>query len=199
MKSRAPYRWMLILGLIGLIATCTLAQGSIRTLLFAGERASGTGISATVVPAAGMEAQGRMSAQVTRVVDGDTIDVLIGGQVTRVRYIGINAPESVKPDHAVERMGHEASATNRALVDGKTVYLERDVSDTDSYGRLLRYVYVDDLFVNAELVRLGLAEARRYPPDLKHQSVLDDMESEARAARRGIWSTDTGTAHPSGE
>ena len=113
---------------------------------------------------------------------------LVDGKTTRVRYIGINAPESVRPDYPVEYMGPEASDTNRALVGGKTVYLERDVSDTDQYGRLLRYVYVDGLFVNAELVRLGLADARRYPPDLKHQNVLDDMESEARAARRGIWS-----------
>ena len=74
------------------------------------------------------------------------------------------------------------------LVEGKLVRLERDVSETDRYNRLLRYVYVDSVFVNAELVRAGLARARAYPPDTRYQDYLEKMEAEARRDGRGIWS-----------
>jgi len=67
------------------------------------------------------------------------------------------------------------------------VTLEKDISETDKYGRLLRYVYVDDLFVNGELVRLGYAEAVSYPPDVKYQEVLSELEREARDEGRGLW------------
>ena len=118
---------------------------------------------------------------VTRVIDGDTVDV---GTGQRVRYIGIDAPE-VHP--VMEACGIEARETNRMLVEGKKVRLERDVSDKDKYGRLLRYVYVDDVLINAELVRLGLAEARAYPPDTRYQDLLEQLEKEAREAGRGMW------------
>lgn len=118
---------------------------------------------------------------VTMVIDGDTI-VIDTGQ--RVRYIGMDTPEV---HSRVEALGIKAWQANRDLVEGKRVRLEKDVSETDRYGRLLRYVYVDDIFVNAELVRRGLAEARAYPPDTRHQELLEAMEREARAAERGIW------------
>lgn len=121
------------------------------------------------------------SARVIKVVDGDTI-VIEGGY--EVRYIGIDTPE-VHP--RVEAFGMEAWQTNRQLVGGKEVRLERDVSETDRYGRLLRYVYVGDTFVNAELVRQGLARAKAYPPDTRHQNYLEQMEAEARQAGRGMW------------
>jgi micrococcal nuclease len=121
------------------------------------------------------------TAKVIQVIDGDTITVE-GGY--RVRYIGIDTPEI----HPVpEAYGTEAWQVNRQLVEGKEVRLVRDVSETDKYGRLLRYVYVDDVLVNAELVRLGLAEAKAYPPDIKYQDYLEEMEAEARKAGRGIW------------
>ena len=82
----------------------------------------------------------------------------------------------------------EAWLANRELVEGKRVRLERDVSDTDRYGRLLRYVYIDDISVNAELVKRGLAHAKAYPPDTKYQEYLEKLEAEARLANRGIWS-----------
>jgi len=88
---------------------------------------------------------------VTKVIDGDTI-IVEGGY--RVRYIGIDAPE-IRP--RLEAFGMEAWQANRQLVEGKKVRLERDVSETDKYERLLRYVYVNDILVNAEMVRLGLA------------------------------------------
>lgn len=121
------------------------------------------------------------TARVIQVIDGDTITIE-GGY--RVRYIGIDTPE-VHPE--VEALGLEAWQANRELVDGKVVRLERDVSEVDQYGRLLRYVYVDDIFVNAELVRQGLAYARAYPPDTKHQDYLEELEREARQAGRGMW------------
>ena len=121
------------------------------------------------------------TAKVTRVIDSDTI--VIQGDY-RVRYIGIDTPE-IHP--TVEDYGIEAWEVNRELVEGKEIRLEMDVSETDKYGRLLRYVYVDDTFVNAELVRLGLAEARAYPPDTRYQDELETLESEARQAGRGMW------------
>jgi micrococcal nuclease len=124
---------------------------------------------------------------VTEVVDGDTIKVSIGGDVYTVRYIGIDTPETVHPTRGVEPYGAEASAANRRLVEGQTVRLERDVSETDRYGRLLRYVWVGDVMVNAELVRLGYAQVSTYPPDVARQEEFSRLEAEAREAGRGLW------------
>ena len=101
-----------------------------------------------------------------------------------MRYIGIDTPE-IYP--RLEAFGREAWQANRRLVEGKRVRLERDVSETDKYGRLLRYVYVDGVFVNAELVKQGLAWAKAYPPDTKYQDYLEQMETEAREAGREMW------------
>jgi len=115
------------------------------------------------------------------VIDGDTITIE-GGY--RVRYIGIDAPE-IHPD--LEAFGIEAREANRKLIAGKEVRLERDISETDKYGRLLRYVWVDDVLVEAELVRQGLAQAKTYPPDTKYRDYLEQMQAEAIEAGRGMW------------
>ena len=120
-------------------------------------------------------------SKVARVIDGDTIEIAGG---VRVRYIGIDAPEVHSGEEAY---GREAWAVNREMVEGKLVRLEKDVSERDRYGRLLRYVYVDDVFVNGELVRLGCAQSVAYAPDTKHQRLLDELEDEARDAHRGLW------------
>lgn len=131
-------------------------------------------------PALGGEGE---QATVTRVIDGDTIDVRLNGRTERVRYIGINTPER-------DEVCYEAAtAANAALVSGKQVTLVRDVSETDSYGRLLRYVYVGDVFVNAEMVAGGYAESRAYPPDTRQQMYLDSLERAAKAAGRGCHPT----------
>lgn len=117
-------------------------------------------------------------ALVTEVIDGDTI-VIKGGD--HVRYIGVDAPESG------EFYYQESKEANEDLVAGKKVRLESDISERDSYGRLLRYVYVDDNFVNAEMVRQGCAWAVAYPPDVKYQVYLEAMENEARQTKRGFW------------
>jgi len=124
------------------------------------------------------------TAQVVEIVDGDTIDVQIGGRVFRVRYIGINTPEVGQP------CADEVTAKNVELVGGKTVTLVKDISETDKFDRLLRYVYVGDLFVNAELVRQGYANAATYPPDVAHADLFVQLEAEARAAGRGCWAAD---------
>lgn len=110
------------------------------------------------------------SATVTRVIDGDTIEVELDGQTHQVRYIGINTPE------ADQTCGSEATMANAELVQGQTVTLVKDVSEIDQYGRLLRYVYVGDVFVNAQLVTEGYAQAEQYPPDVAHYDDFVNLE-----------------------
>jgi len=130
----------------------------------------------------------RIEAPVVKVIDGDTIKVRLEGQVYSVRYIGIDTPETVHPDRPIEWMGPEASEANRRLVEGQTVYLEKDVSEVDQYGRLLRYVYLaDGTFVNAELVRMGYAQVSTFPPDVRYQDLFLEKQREAREAERGLW------------
>lgn len=122
--------------------------------------------------------------KVVNVVDGDTVK-LEGGEV--VRYIGIDAPETVHPSKPAQCFGREAGEKNSELVEGKEVRLVKDVSETDKYGRLLRYVYAGDIFVNEYLVRNGYAKASSYPPDVKYQDQFRQAEEEARNSKRGLW------------
>jgi micrococcal nuclease len=124
-----------------------------------------------------------LTGPVVKVVDGDTIDVDLDGQRVRVRYIGVNTPETKHPTKGREPCGGEASAANRTLVDGRTVRLELDVQPWDRYQRLLAYVYVGELMVNAELVRQGYAQ----PPDVRYQSQFLDLQRAAREAGVGCW------------
>ncbi len=135
----------------------------------------------TVVPPDAIE------ALATRVIDGDTIEVEIEGVSYKIRYIGIDTPELHHPTKPVGYYAQEAYEKNRELVEGKTVYLEKDVSETDRYGRLLRYVYVGDVFVNAYLVQQGYALVSTYPPDVKYQDRFLELQREAREAGRGLW------------
>jgi endonuclease YncB( thermonuclease family) len=125
------------------------------------------------------------------VIDGDTIEVLIDGQIYTVRYIGMDTPEIDDPRPDIQAVAEEATLVNRNLVEGKAVKLEKDVSETDRYGRLLRYVYVGDTFVNADLVASGYAWAKSYPPDVKYDALLKDLETEARETYLGIWCNTT--------
>ena len=125
------------------------------------------------------------TVKVTRVIDGDTIEIE-GGQ--KVRYIGIDTPETVDPRKPVQCFGIEASNINKELVEGKNVRLAKDISEIDKYGRLLRYVYVDNTFVNDLLVREGYAHSSSYPPDIKYQNQLTQAEQEAQQNSRGLWS-----------
>ena len=97
---------------------------------------------------------------VTRVIDGDTIVVFVDGQLVTVRYIGIDAPETVYPGTGVEYFGPEAREKNRQLVEGKAVFMVKDVSETDQYNRLLRYVMVGNLYGRVCELRAGAAGVR---------------------------------------
>lgn len=130
-------------------------------------------------------------AIVTRIIDGDTIDVSIDGQTFRVRYIGMDTPERDMPFFS------EATDANRQLVEGQTVILVKDVSETDRYNRLLRYVYlVNGVFVNAELVRLGFAQIATFPPDVAHQEEFLALQQQARDGGLGLWAQTAAAAPP---
>lgn len=127
------------------------------------------------------------TAVVTRIIDGDTIDVEMAGEVFRVRYIGMDTPER---DTFYYR---EATEANRQLVEDQTVILVKDVSETDRNGRLLRYIYLEDgTFVNAELVQQGYAVMVTFPPDVAYQELFRELEQEARGAGRGLWDDGSG-------
>lgn len=119
-------------------------------------------------------------AKVTRVIDGDTI-VIDTGQ--HVRYIGMNAPEL----ETNECYATQASEINKNLVLGKTVKLVKDVSETDKYGRILRFVYVDDQMIDDELVKDGAAKIMTIPPDVKFKDEFQGSENYARENKLGLW------------
>ncbi len=128
---------------------------------------------------------------VTHLVDGDTLDVSIGGTEERVRLIGVDTPESVAPNRPVQCYGAEASAYLDTLVPvGTEVRLERDAVPRDQYGRLLAYVYRadDDLLVNLALVERGFADAVTYGDNEALYPTLVAAEATARDGGRGLWS-----------
>lgn len=119
------------------------------------------------------------TGRVMRVIDGDTIEVNINGQTVDVRYLQMNTTERGEPCY---QEGKDANAT---LVDGKVVTLIADAEATDQYGRWLRHVYVNNLHVNAELVRNGWAEAVVYEPNDQYWEAFILLEQEATRAKRG--------------
>jgi micrococcal nuclease len=130
------------------------------------------------------------AARVLRVVDGDTILVAIGGRQERVRYIGVDTPETVKPHTPVQCFGKRASTANRRLVDGREVRLIADAEARDRYGRLLAYVYRagDGLFVNEALLRGGYATTLTIAPNVRFADRFAALARQARNAGRGLWS-----------
>lgn len=127
---------------------------------------------------------------VTRVIDGDTIEIETG---QKVRYIGIDTPELHHPTKGVQCYGEEARKKNELLVAGKLVKLVKDISETDRYGRLLRYVFLQpesssaEIFVNEVLVKEGYAHARTYPPDVAYETTFRAAEKQARENKLGLW------------
>lgn len=130
-------------------------------------------------------------ATLVRVVDGDTIRVMLDGEDTPLRYIGIDTPEPDDEDPAQRALADAATAANAALVEGRVLILERDVSDTDRSDRILRHVWVDDgsglVLVSLELVRQGMARASSYPPDVAYDDVLAEAQDAARSRSIGMW------------
>jgi micrococcal nuclease len=134
----------------------------------------------------------KTKVHVEKVIDGDTIEIENG---VKVRYIGIDTPETVHPKKKVQCFGEEASLKNKELVEGHDIYMVADISNTDKYGRLLRYVWlVNDnatnsaLFVNRYLVQNGFAYAATFPPDVKYSSVFVKDQSVSRLSKKGLWS-----------
>jgi micrococcal nuclease len=122
--------------------------------------------------------------KVIDVVDGTTIIVLYADNPITCSYIGVSTPES---DNPLRPTGSEARQFNKDMVAGKTVRLEFDEQRYDKYGRLLAYVYCDDVFVNAELIRQGYGSVMIISPNTRHAEHFLKLESEAREAKRGLW------------
>lgn len=126
---------------------------------------------------------------VTKVIDGDTIEIATG---ERVRYIGVDTPETVDTRRPVGCFGKEASNKNKELVEGKRVILEADIEDKDKYGRLLRYVYLPIesgqlLFIDDYLIREGFGKLLLIPPDVKYKEQFTQAQMQARQNKRGLW------------
>ncbi len=135
------------------------------------------------------------NATVVAVVDGDTVDLAFGDDDERVRLIGIDTPETKRPDAPVECYGPEATAfTERLLPAGTAVRVERDVENRDAYGRLLGYVYraEDGIFVNYELVRQGYATPLAIEPNVAHAELFVDAARAAEGADAGLWAECSG-------
>lgn len=154
-------------------------------------------IAPTATPAPTLAPSAQISiSKVAKIVDGDTIELETG---QKVRYIGIDTPETKHPKKGVECFGREAADRNKQLVEGKTVRLEKDVSEVDRYGRLLRYVFVINnpqkqassggFFVNDYLVREGYASAATFPPDVAYEEGFIAAQDEARTQEKGLWKT----------
>lgn len=131
---------------------------------------------------------GARSNTVTRVIDGDTIELADG---RKIRYTGIDTPETKHPSQKAECFGKEATNKNTELILNKSVRLEADVQDTDRYGRLLRYVYIDDIMINDELIKQGYATQMTIPPNVKHAELFQKSEQHARENKLGLWASCT--------
>lgn len=142
-------------------------------------------------------------ARVIRVVDGDTIHVLFNGQKYKIRMIGVDTPETVHPNKPVEYYGKEASNFTKKSLSNKTVYLQKDVSETDKYGRLLRYIWLSrpssnepseeeiiNNMYNAILVKEGYAQAYTYQPDSKYSNLFTRLQRDAREQNIGMWANE---------
>jgi micrococcal nuclease len=132
----------------------------------------------------------RVTVRVDRVVDGDTAKVYFEGDSEYVRYIGVDTPESVKPDSPVECFGEEAKRFNESLLrsGGPNVTLVFDRERRDRYGRLLAYVYAGGQMIQEELLRRGYATTLEVPPNTSRADEFERLEEQARAAGRGLWS-----------
>ncbi|MCQ5364630.1 thermonuclease family protein [Anoxybacillus salavatliensis] len=126
--------------------------------------------------------------KVIRVVDGDTIDVRFSnGATSRVRFIGVNTPETVHPQKPVEKYGKEASNYTKKRLTNQTVTLEFDVGVKDKYGRFLAYVWVGKELYNETLVKDGYARVMTIQPNVKYQQRFITAERKARQQKKGLW------------
>lgn len=152
-------------------------------------------------------------AKVTKIVDGDTIYADIDGLSEKIRLVGINTPEIDVEDLGDEYFGRDATIFSTKILKDKKIYLEKDKSDRDKHGRLLRFVWLEkpadpanptdeeikELLVNALLVEGGYAYANVYPPDDRYSDILKNLEKEAKQNKLGIWDDKARQAYENGE
>jgi micrococcal nuclease len=127
------------------------------------------------------------SARVVRVVDGDTVEIEFGGEREDLRLIGVDTPETVKPDSPVECFGPQASAFTHRELEGRKVTVAFGVERRDRYGRLLGYLRLDGRLFNAELVSRGLARTLTIPPNDRFAPLFERLALAAGRAGRGLW------------
>lgn len=148
-------------------------------------------LSALETPAVSIATKSAEFAAVKRVIDGDTIELTDG---RKVRYIGIDTPELHHPTKKVQCFAREAMEKNKELVEGKTIEMKKDISNTDIYKRLLRYVWVPAtnsaqiVFVNEYLVKEGYAYAATFPPNVANANLFQKAAANARIQNKGLWS-----------
>ena len=136
-------------------------------------------------------APSRRTRPIDYVVDGDTVDAVIDGRTERIRLIGIDTPETKKPDTEIECFGPEATAFTESLLPvGTPVRIERDTVNRDDFGRLLGYVYRadDGIFVNYEIVRQGFAQPLSIEPNTTYATLFVDASRSAERDDVGLWS-----------
>jgi micrococcal nuclease len=130
----------------------------------------------------------RLTGRVVRAVDGDTLEVALdGGATETVRLIGVDTPETVKPDTPVQCFGPQASAFEHRTVEGRRVRLLTGVEPRDVYGRLLAYVWVGDRFLEVELLRRGLARTLTFHPNDRFADRFEMLEQKSSQAGKGLW------------
>jgi micrococcal nuclease len=170
MSSRAAVLW------VALFVVLAIVGGGIRIVRGGGDGAKN-------------EARLASNGIVVRVIDGDTVRVRTGNQTRTVRYIGVDTPETVKPNEPVQCFGKQASAFNRRLVAGRRVRLRFGPERFDRYGRLLAYVYLPGRrrSVDADLIALGYGRVLTIEPNSAHRIPYERLEREARQAGRGLW------------
>jgi len=127
----------------------------------------------------------KSTEKVVRIIDGDTFEIEGG---IKVRLIGVDTPEMKNKNKTIDCFAQEAKQKMEKLLNGREVVLEKDVSETDRYGRLLRYVYLGDEMINDTLVRDGYAKIATFPPDVKFKDQFLASERLAREAKSGLWS-----------
>ena len=179
-------RFMVLLFLLGsFVSSC---GSSISVKVDWSTKALGSGVQSPAMPA------NLPAVKVVKVVDGDTIDVQLGGKTERLRLIGINTPETVDPRSQVECFGKEASDRAKATLTNQTVYLEGDPSqqERDRYDRLLRYVWLSDgRLVNLDMIAQGYAYEYTYDVPYKYQAEFRQAQQQAQSGKVGLWSPQT--------
>lgn len=172
-SPRAPSTGAVVLLIVGIVL-----------LILTDSKGSGGGGEGSSEPAGDRV----VDALVSRVIDGDTAEMdLSGGGEEDVRFIGVDTPESVDPDKPVECFGKKASHFTAELIEGERVELRFGAERRDRYDRLLAYVYLDERFVNEELVRLGYARTLEIAPNVDHAERFAALQQAAANTGRGLW------------